>query len=120
MAKYAKAFKITGLANLAVEDAGIKSSEGDHKHLEKIILSVTGQAGNVIEVWFEREKFFEIYDYSLDTSEASGTNMYKSTAKLREIEIDRDIPVGKTIQAVIRCGASNKDVYGSYVYRLVG
>jgi len=120
MAKYAKAFSITGVANTAVEDKGISSSEADHKHLEKIIINLTGHAGNKIEVWFEREKFFEIYDYNLDTSEAASTNVLKSTTKLNEIEIDSDIPIGKTIQAVIRCGATAKDVYGSYVYHLVG
>jgi len=120
MANYAKAFSITGVANTAVEDIGISSSEGDHKYLDKIVVSLTGQAGNKIEVWFEREKFFECYDYSLDTTEASGTNMYKSVHKLNEIVIDRDIPIGKKIQAVLRCGATNKDLYGSYVYHIVG
>jgi len=120
MAKYAQAFKITGVANDTAEDGGIKSSEAEVKHLEKIVLNVTGHAGNLIEVWFEREKFYQVYDYSLDTAEASGTDIYKSTRKLTEIEIDREIPMGKTISVAIKCGATNKDVYGSYVYRLVG
>lgn len=120
MANYAEAFKITGVANNVAEDPGITSSEGDHKYLDKVILNVTGHAGNIIEVWFEREKFYEVYDYSLDTAEASGSNAYKSVHKLTEIEIDRDIPIGKTINVAIRCGATNKDVYGSYVYHLAG
>jgi len=120
MAKYAKAFTIVGVANKTTADAGLASSPGDAKHLDKIILNLTGHAGNKVEIWFEREKFFEIYDHSLDTSEAASTNMLKSVHKLSEIEIDREIPIGKIINVAITCGATNKDVYGSYVYHIVG
>ena len=120
MAKYGHAFSITGEENKTTPDDGLSSPETEKRHVEKIILNVSVHIGNTIQVWMDREKFFEIYDYSLDTVEAAaGDTPYKSTRKQSEIEIDREIPQGATMNVAIKCGGTASNVHGTYIYRLV-
>lgn len=120
MSVLGKAFTITGVINTVTPDSlGLESTEAEKKHCDSIIANVSGHIGNTIQVWLDREKRFEIYDYSLDTAEASGTNMYKSVEKLKEIPVDLDIPVGSKLVVQIACGGTAKNLFGTYVYHLL-
>jgi hypothetical protein len=115
-----KAFSITGVANTTTFATDyLESTEAEKKHCDSIILNLSGQVGNTIQVWLDREKLFEVYDYSLDTAEASGTNAYKSVQKLLQILVDQDIPLGALLKVAISCGGTAKNVYGTFVYHLI-
>lgn len=120
MAMYGKDFTITGVANITTFDSpGLISPRGEKRHVDSITVNLSGHAGNKIEVWLDREKRITVYDYSLDTSEASGTNMFKSVVKKAEIPVDLDVPEGATLNVAITCGATPKNVFGTYNYRIV-
>lgn len=117
MAKKYEPFKITGLVNDTAWDPGISSTKAELVHLLGVIVNVTGHAGNRIKGDLERKTYFELYDYHLDTDEDTGAaNTPRSTNKLNFIEVDEDIPLGATFAVAITCGATNKDLYGAYVY----
>lgn len=117
--KYLQAFAVTGVANTdTLDSTGLTSTTEETKTVEKIIVTTSGQVGNTIRVWLEREKLAEIYDYNLDTVEASGSNMYKSTVKEREIVLNVTIPVGQTLRVSINAGGTAKNIFGGYVYTI--
>ncbi len=117
--KYYQSFKITAAANSEVADGGLESTGAEPKKIVGILLHVTGQAGNIVKGYIEREKIVDLYDYHLSTDEnTGGVNMQKTTNRLQFIEINVELPVGRTFNAAIACGATAKDVYGSYVYEL--
>ena len=116
MRKY-QAFTITGVANDTAWDGGLKGTEAEPKKLIALILFVTGQAGNIVKLDVERKTHMTLYDYHIDTDEQNAdANTPKSVSKLSRIDIDVDLPAGKTAQVGIACGATNKNLFGSYVY----
>lgn len=120
MAKRYKAFKITGVANDTAWDKGITSTKTEKRKLLGLLMFVTGQAGNQVLLDLERERFNDIYDYHIDTDEQNAdANTPKSTTKLNYVEVDEVIEVGQTFKAGLKCGTTNYDLYGEYVYELV-
>lgn len=117
--RFYKSFTVTGTANATVYDDGIASIEGETRHLISVIINVSGYAGNYIEGWMGTVKQVEIPDYLLNTDEASGTNQYRATNKLIEIPIDKVLPMTEKFKVAIRCGATAKNIQGSYVYEIV-
>jgi len=118
--KLYQSFSVTGVANSEVLDSGISSTETEKKKVISILICVSGYAGNMVRGWLEREKKLEIYDYVLDTSEASGTNAYRSTTKIIQIPVELEIPVGQTFKVGIYCGGTGKNIYGAYQYEIIG
>ncbi len=112
-------FTVTGQANLTIYDGGITSTDAEKKKVISIIVSTSGQVGNDVQLWLEREKKADIPDFNLDTVEASGTNIYKSTNKINELPVDLEIPVGQTLKVAIKCGGTLKSLYGAYKYEVV-
>ena len=117
---YRKAATITGSANSTVFDDGLTSTSQEQRLLKSLTVSLSGQAGNLLEVWLENEKICDIYDYSLDTHEASGTNMYKSVMKLVRLELNIPIPAGQTVKVGMNCGATAKNAFIAYEYEVTG
>lgn len=119
MTKRYKAFTITGTANDTEWDGGLKGTEARPKKLLGLLLFVSGQAGNQILLDHERTRLMSLYDYHIDTDQQnSDTNTPKSVNKLIFIDIEQDVPAGHTVMVGIACGATAKNVYGSYVYEL--
>lgn len=119
MAKYYKEISITGTVNTTIYDAGLSSSKEEPKKLIEVWLNVSGYAGNVVELWQENERFATIPDKLLGTdADLGAANFPYSTTKILKVEVDRAIPIGETIKAAIRCGATAKNVQGCYVYEL--
>ena len=117
MARLEKAFRITGQKNLTVFDAGLSSSKESQKRLIEVQVNVSGYADNTFEIWHERKQLITVPDYQLGTDAArADTNLPYSTTKRLSIPVDRDIPIGEKIQAAINCGATEKNVQGTYVY----
>ena len=117
--KYYKEISITGVLNKTTFDAGLASSKESPKKLLEVWLNVSGYADNVVELWHERERFATIPDKLLSTdADLGAANFPYSTIKILKVDVDRDIPIGETIKAAIRCGATAKNVQGCYVYEL--
>jgi len=120
MAVLGKTFSITGVANTTTFATDyLESTETEKKHCESILANLSGHAGNIVEIWLDREKRIGIYDYSLDTAEAAGTNAYKSVQKLLQIPVDLEIPIGSQLKVGLNCGATNKNLFGTFIYHLV-
>ena len=119
MAKQYKAFTITGEANKTVWDGGLKGTDAMPKKLLGLLLNVSGQAGNQILLDRERKRLMSLYDYHIDTDEVNAADTHpKSDTKLIFIDIEADVPAGVTVMVGIACGATAKNVFGSYVYEL--
>ena len=120
MATYHQYVSITGSANATVEDSGFSSTTEERRHLDAVLMYVSGYADNKIVGYLDRDKVFEIPDYVLLTDASSGsTNVQYATNRIAEIPVDIDVPVGKTFKLAITCGATAKDVRGAYRYHIV-
>lgn len=116
---YRQAFAVVGVANKDTSDSGIASSDVEKRKILSIEITTSGQVGNTIRLWIEREQVQEIYDYNIDTVEASGVNAYKSVNKINELIVNKEIPVGYTLKVSINCGATAKNIFGAYKYQIV-
>lgn len=117
--KYYKGFRITGSTNTTKYDAGLASSKESPKKLDEVWLNVSGYADNDVELWHESTTIATIPDKLLQTdADLGAANFPYSTAKITKVKVDRDIPIGESIKAAIKCGATAKNVQGCYVYEL--
>lgn len=113
-------FKITGVANAITYDSGVTSTPSEKKRLISINVVLVGYADNQLQGYHEKAKVFDIPDRLIDMeADAFNTNYAKPGARINDIEVGIDIPVGETFKAAIKCGATAKDVYGCYNYELV-
>jgi hypothetical protein len=126
---YYQAFSITGVANTETLDttgispngAGLTSTQETVKTLKSILVSFSGRAGNFLVIAIGQRTPVIIPDYVLGTYAASGTDQYPHIAgPLTEVPVNIDIQVGETLYVGIRCGATNKNIIGSYVYTVKG
>jgi hypothetical protein len=119
-ALYYQLFEVTGSANELVTDSdGLESTAEEPKTCEAVLLYVSAQAGNTVELWIKRERVAEIIDYHVDTDESSGsTNTQKSITKQIRFEVGHGIPVGENLKAGIRCGSTAANLKGSYIYTI--
>lgn len=117
---YFKVFRITGVNNSVVYDAGLESSKENPKRLLSVLVQVDDYQDNDIQGWLEREKIFEVPDYLLDTLGREGDAFYnKSYNRLNEIEVGCDIPIGSTFKVAVDSGATKCDLKGAYRYEIV-
>jgi hypothetical protein len=113
-------FRITGEANNIIYDDGLKSTEKEKKRLLSIRLLLNGQADNDIQGYYERTKVFDIPDRLIDVeADTFDTDYAKPGARINEIEVGLEIPVGEVFKVAIKCGATAKDVHGFYAYELI-
>jgi len=117
---YRQAFKITGVTNKITPADPIISTEVEKKRLLYIKAILNGQADNFIQVYHETSLVSEIPDRLIDVeNDTWNTNLAKPGARVNEIEIGFDIPTGQKVQVALKCGATNKDLYGYYAYELI-
>lgn len=114
-------FKVTGVANqIAYDPTPLASTAVEKKRLLSIHLLVTGYADNEVQGYHERAKAFGIPDRLLDVETNAFTeNEAKPGARINELEIGLEIPVGEMFQMALKCGATVKDVHGFYAYELM-
>jgi hypothetical protein len=113
-------FKITGVENKITPADPITSTEAEKKRLLYIKLILSGIADNDIQIYHENTVVSEIPDRLLDYENlADVANQAKPGARVNELEVGFDIPVGHKVLAAIKCGATKKDVYGYYAYELI-
>lgn len=125
MAIRAIAYKVVGVANVLTLDsgagaggtAGISVPKDGAQTLIAVTVVTTGQVGNWVVGQIGQTPIIQHYDYTLDTTEAAGgANAYKSTVKMQTIEINRKLKETEVFKMGIQCGATAKDIYGSYIY----
>lgn len=115
-----QAFRITGVANSIILDAGVGSTEGEKKRLLAINMVVDEHAGNNVQAYHERAKIMDIPDVLVDVEAAAfTTDISKPGARLNRLEVGLDIPVGEAYKAAIQCNATAADLIGFYEYELI-
>ena len=116
-----KPFRVTGVENTETLDTGLHSTEVEKKRLLSVMVQVSGYSPpNEVIGYHESTKVFALPDSLVDTTEQfTDTNEAKSYNRLNEIEVMLDMPVGSVFQVGILCGATKKDLCGSYRYELI-
>lgn len=112
--------KITGVSNKIIYDSGLTSTSAEKKRLLSIDVLLNGQADNDLQGYHEKAMVFEIPDRLMDVeNDTWTTNLAKPGARINNIEVGLDIPVGETFKLAMKCGATVKDAYGTYNYELI-
>lgn len=113
-------FRVTGVANTITYDAGLASTEAEKKRLLSVNLLVTNYKDNDVQGYHERAKVFDIPDRLLDMEDAGmSLNRAKPGARINEIEVALEIPIGEKFKVAISCGADVANLHGFYKYELI-
>lgn len=114
-------FRLTGVANTIAYDDGLKSTDAEKKRLLSVSILCTNYKDNDVQGYHERAKVFDIPDRLLDMEDAGmSLNRAKPGARINEIEVGMEIPVGEVFKIAIKCGADVSDLHGCYNYELMG
>jgi hypothetical protein len=117
---FSQYFHVAGIANTIQYDDGLKSTEAEKKRLLSVRLVVDEVADNRVQGYHERAKIFDYPDRLIDEETSTGSiDKAKPGARINEIEIGLEIPVGEVFKVAIQCGATATDIYGAYVYELI-
>jgi len=112
-----KEFAVTGTDNTTVLDEGLVSLVEKPVHVDAVIINTSAHEGNVIEGWIGTTRVLSIYDYCLDTQEATATDIGPfSSIKIGRLPVDLDIPPGQIFKIGIRGTGTASDIYGAYEY----
>ena len=113
-------FFVQGVINTIVYDAGLLSTGTEKKRLLGVSIITDLTKGNDIQGYHERAKVFEIPDRLIDIEvDAFTTNLAKPGARINEIEVGLDIPVGETFKVAVKSGAAASAIYGTYNYEII-
>jgi len=113
-------FRITGVANTITYDDGLKSTDAEKKRLLSISMMVTNYKGNDVQGYHERAKVFDVPDTLLDMEDAGmSLNRAKPGARINDLEVGMEIPVGEVFKVAIKCGADVANLLGCYNYELM-
>lgn len=114
-------FHVAGVANVITYDEGLKSTDAERKRLLAIRVVVDEIADNKVQCYHERAKVFDYPDRLIDIEDGTGTlNKAKAGARINEIPVGIEIPVGEIVKVAIQCAATATDIYGAYEYELMG
>jgi len=113
-------FHVVGVANTITYDSGLLSTQAEKKRLLSISILVFGVIDNQVQGYHERAKIFDIPDRLIDVEDGTGSiNLAKPGARINDIEVALDIPVGETFKVAMKCGATATDAWGTYNYELI-
>lgn len=118
--EFKQLFRVTGAANDIKYDDGVKSTDAEKKRLLYVGILCNGYADNDVQGYHERAKVFDIPDRLLDVEvDAFNEAEAKPGARITQIEVGLDIPVGEVFKVAIKCGATIKKIMGFYAYELL-
>lgn len=101
-------------------DSGLTSTPTEKKRLVSISVILSAILDNQLQGYHEKAKVFDIPDRLVDVETDAFTYAYpKPGARINEIEVGLDIPVGEVFKLAIKVGATGADVYGTYNYELI-
>jgi len=113
-------FSVAGVASDIAYDTGLKSTQAEKKRLVSIGISVNNYKDNDVQGYWEKAKIFEIPDRLLDMEEDGlSTNRAKPGARINDIEVGIDLPVGEVFKIAIKCGAVTSNMLGTYNYEII-
>jgi len=113
-------FYILGVVSEIAYADPIKSTETEKKKLLSVSVILGAMHDNRVQGYHERAIVFDIPDRLIDYElDALSTNHAKPGARINEIEVGLDIPVGEGFKAAIKCGATMAEVWGTYNYELI-
>lgn len=119
MSRRYQAFTITGVANVETFDGGLESTQAEPKRLIALLVHLSGYAANFVQLWREKEKLAEVYDYHFVTeADLGAANFPYVTNRLTRLDLEIDIPIGQRLKAALKCGATTKNLFGCYVYEV--
>ena len=100
-------------------DAGIESNQAEPKRLIGVLVHVSAQVGNRIQLYLDNELLADIYDYHFDTVGVTGADTFPySQSKLQKIDLEIDIPIGQRVKACVQSGVTPSTIYGAYIYEV--
>ena len=112
-----KEFRLAGIGNSTVYDAGLESTEKEPKTLISLLIQTSGYADNDIEGWLEKTKVFDLPDYLLDTdANTASANQQYSGMRVNEIPVQVELGIGERFKVALMCGATPTSLRGAYVY----
>jgi hypothetical protein len=115
-------FRVTGVANTVTYDGGLKSTETEKKLLIAVHVELAAYAAtddNEIQGWLERAKLFEFPEKMFNTELAAATAPANVKAKMDQVPVDLEIPVGEIFKISIKCAATLNSMRGAYEYEIV-
>lgn len=115
-------FSIVASTNSIYYDdlGGLKSTEAEKKRLLSVSIVISTVADNDIQGYHERAKVFDVPDRLFDVESATGTiNLAKPGARINELEVGIEIPVGETFKMAVLTGATGVTIKGTYNYELM-
>jgi hypothetical protein len=113
-------FFVQGVINSIIYDTGLVSTQTEKKRLLNISLIANLTLDNDIQGYHERAKVFDIPDRLIDVeANAFTTDLAKPGARINEIEVGLDIPVGETFKVAVKSGAAASAIYGTYNYEII-
>lgn len=111
---------LAGIINDIAYDPGLISTPSEKKRLVSISLLVNQVIDNHVQGYHEKAKVFDIPDRLIDVeNNAYNYNYQKPGARINEIEVGLDIPVGETFKLAMKSGATATNIYGMYNYELI-
>jgi hypothetical protein len=114
-------FRITGSANAIVYDDGLKSTDTEPKSLIAVGVQMdTYPATDDVDVqgYHERAKVFEIPCKMFGQNAAATAAEQAGSERMREVDIDIDVPVGEVFKVAIKSAANAVNVRGYYKYTI--
>lgn len=113
-------FRVTGVANVITYDDGLKSTDAEKKRLLSLSILCSDYKDNDVQGYHERAKVFDIPDRLLDMENAGmSLDRAKPGARINDIEVGMEIPVGEVFKVAIKCGADAANIMGCYNYELI-
>lgn len=113
-------FYVAGVPSDIAYDTGLKSTQAEKKRLLSISIVASLTKDNDIQGYHEKAKVFEIPDRLVDVEiDAWTTNLAKPGARINEIEVGQEIPVGEVFKVAIKCGAVPSNIWGTYNYEII-
>ena len=101
-------------------DSGLTSTPTEKKRLLSISVILSEILDNQLQGYHEKAKVFDIPDRFIDVETDTFDYAYaKPGARINEIEVGLDIPIGEVFKLAIKVGATGTDVYGTYNYELI-
>lgn len=109
-----------GVTNDIKYDSGLTSTPTEKKRLLSISVILSETLDNQLQGYHEKAKVFDIPDRLIDVEfDTFDYALAKPGARINEVEVGLDIPIGEVFKLAIKVGATGADVYGTYNYELV-
>lgn len=101
-------------------DEGLRSTAENPKRLLSVLIQGVNvpKVGDMVQLWYEKEKIAEIPLRLFDNIVASNVVNMWALNKINEIEVGFDIPVGAVVKVAIKAAEDSQTIVGAYRYEI--